>query len=384
MIFRKKSSNQSALDVKSDSKLSGFQSISSIFKGNSDDSPIESVPECVLEPELTVEPEPLKSPTSKPSRLIQKVQKLKDLSILPFVDYNEGHLLYPILSEVGEKQDNVSYLDGLVSDGILEKKIYEKLIVCPIHSDTFSSSVRLYCPKCHSMDVEKLNLFEHKKCGYITESTNFDFADNENSQCPSCKKPITNFEKEIRVPAMWYQCNDCSEKFDDAVIKLHCRKYEHDFDTNSGQFISTFRYKLKNSEFSMNSDTSQIKDEIQKLLTEFGFDSHINYSLQGKSNNTHEIPIYGKHITSKESIVIFIKNQSRGIDQTDMNSILVPMLDIEPTNTLLITVSAINDGVEQLAKHYGINLICEPDLSQIVSSVEEFVLKRHPKNGGKI
>ena len=383
MIFRKKSAEQPTFETKSDSKLSGFQSISSIFKGNSEEHTAESVPEIIAESEFIPELEIPKPSSNKSVRLIQEVQKLKDRTIIPFVDYNEGQLLYPILSEIDESPDNLSYLDGLVSDGILEKEIYEKLIVCPIHSDTFSSSVRLYCPKCHSMDVEKLNLFEHKKCGYITESSNFDFTENENSQCPSCKKPITNFEKEIRVPAMWYQCNDCSEKFDDAVVKLHCRKYEHDFDTNSGQFVSTFRYKLKNSEISVNSDTTEIKDELQKLLIGFNFDSHLNYTIQGKSNNTHEIPIYGKSKTSDDSILIFIKNQPHGIDQTDMNSILVPKLDIEPTHTLLITVSAINDGVEQLAKHYGIHIICEPDLSQIISCVEEFVSNWHSKNGGK-
>ena len=383
MIFRKKSAEQPTYETKSDSKLSGFQSISSIFKGNSEEPMTESVPEIIAESEFIPELDIPKPSSNKSVRLIQEVQKLKDRTIIPFVDYNEGQLLYPILSEIDESPDNLSYLDGLVSDGILEKEIYEKLIVCPIHSDTFSSSVRLYCPKCHSMDVEKLNLFEHKKCGYITESSNFDFTENENSQCPSCKKPITNFEKEIRVPAMWYQCNDCSEKFDDAVVKLHCRKYEHDFDTNSGQFVSTFRYKLKNSEISVNSDTTEIKDELQKLLIGFNFDSHLNYTIQGKSNNTHEIPIYGKSKTSDDSILIFIKNQPHGIDQTDMNSILVPKLDIEPTHTLLITVSAINDGVEQLAKHYGIHIICEPDLSQIISCVEEFVSNWHSKNGGK-
>lgn len=383
MIFRKKSSEQPTFETKPDSKLSGFQSISSMFKGNSEDPPTESIPEYIMESEFVPEIETPKPSSNKSMRLIQEVQKLKDRTIIPFIDYNEGQLLYPILSEIDESQDNLSYLDGLVSDGILEKEIYEKLIVCPIHSDTFSSSVRLYCPKCHSMDVEKLNLFEHKKCGYITESSNFDFTDNENSQCPSCKKSIANFEKEIRVPAMWYQCNDCSEKFDDAVVKLHCRKYEHDFDTNSGQFVSTFRYKLKNSEFSVNSDTSEIKDELLKLLIGFNFDTHLNYSIQGKSNNTHEIPIYGKSKTSDDSILIYIKNQSRGIDQTDMNSILVPKLDIDPTHTLLITVSTITDGVEQLAKHYGIDIICEPDLSQIISRVEEFVSEWHSKNGGK-
>jgi len=233
------------------------------------------------------------------------------------------------------------------------------------------------------MNVEKLNLFEHKKCGYITESTNFDFSDQNDSTCPSCKKPIKNFEKEIRVPAMWYQCNDCSEKFDNAVIKLHCRKHEHDFDTNSGQFITTFSYKLKNSEISIKSDISQIKDELLNLLQGFNFTAKLNVSIKGKSGNVHEIPIYGKSKTTNDSILIFIKNQPNGIDQSVMNSILVPKLDINPTNTLLVTVSDINEGVESLAKHYGIHLISEPDFSKIISRVEEFVSEWYLENGTK-
>jgi len=391
MIFRKKiTQDNPTLETKSDHKLASLENISSIFKNHSGESEIiafaldtplteKPIEESILTPESDLP----KASTSKSVRLIQEVQKLEDRTIKPFVDYNEGRLFYPILSKIGEVQDNIEYLDGLVTDGILEQKIYEKLIVCPIHPDTFSSSIRLYCPSCHSMNVEKLNLFEHKKCGYITESTNFDFSDHDDSNCPSCKKPIKNFEKEIRIPAMWYQCNDCSEKFDNAMIKLHCRKYEHDFDTNSGQFVTTFSYKLKNSEISINSDTSQIKDELLKLLQGYNFTAKLNVSIKGKSGNVHEIPIYGKSKTTNESILIFIKNKPTGVDQSDMNTILVPKLDINPTNTLLVTVSGINDGVESLAKHYNINLISEPDFSQIISCVEEFVSKWYSKNSGK-
>ncbi len=385
-MFRKKLlHNDASFEKKPDHKLSGFRDISSIFKAKSNESVPESDVESspVEKPSIMFESDSFKPSTSKAVKLIQEVQKLTDRTIKPFVDYNEGRLFYPILSKIGEAQDNVSCLDDLVSDGILDKKIYEKLIVCPIHPDTFSSSVRLYCPSCHSMGVEKLNLFEHKKCGYITDSNNFDFTDQANSNCPSCKKQIKNFEKEIRVPAMWYQCNDCSEKFDNAVIKLHCRKHEHDFDTNSGQFVTTFSYKLKNSDISINSDTNQIKDELLKLLRGFNFDAKLNISIKGKSGNIHEIPIYAKSKTTGESILIFIRNQPTGIDQSDMNSILVPKLDIDPTNTLLVTVSEINDGVENLAQHYGIHLISELDFTQILSRVEEFVSEWHSKNGGK-
>ncbi len=387
MMFRKKTIQDDAkLEVKSEHKLAGLESISSIFKNNSNESDTITfaVNEPIMKKSILMPESDLPKPsTSKTVRLIQEVQKLEDRTIKPFVDYNEGHVFYPLLSKIGEVQDNIEYLDGLVTDGILEQKIHEKLIVCPIHPDTFSSSVRLYCPNCHSLDVEKLNLFEHKKCGYITESSNFDFSDHDNSNCPSCKKPIKNFEKEIRVPAMWYQCNDCSEKFDNAVIKLHCRKHDHDFDTNSGQFVTTFSYKLKNSEISINSDVSQIKDELLKLLQGFNFSAKLNVSITGKSGNVHEIPIYGKSKTTDESILIFIKNQPGGIDQSDMNSILVPKLDINPTNTLLVTISDINDGIESFAKHYGINLISKSDFSQIISSVEEFVSDWYLKNGAK-
>jgi len=386
MIFRKKiTQDNPALETKSVHKLTGLVGISSIFRNHSNENSFDTTVDSALIEESILLPKSdlPKASTSKSVQLIQEVQKLEDRTIKPFVDYNEGRLFYPLLSKIGEVQDNIEYLDNLVTDGILEKKIYEKLIVCPIHPDTFSSSIRLYCPSCHSMNVEKLNLFEHKKCGYITESTNFDFSDQNDSTCPSCKKPIKNFEKEIRVPAMWYQCNDCSEKFDNAVIKLHCRKHEHDFDTNSGQFITTFSYKLKNSEISIKSDISQIKDELLNLLQGFNFTAKLNVSIKGKSGNVHEIPIYGKSKTTNDSILIFIKNQPNGIDQSVMNSILVPKLDINPTNTLLVTVSDINEGVESLAKHYGIHLISEPDFSKIISRVEEFVSEWYLENGTK-
>jgi len=383
-MFRKKVVSGVSLDSKSEHKSTSFGSISSIFKGNSSVlNPESEPPEPAVNAYLPLEADVIKPSTNKAVKLIQEVQKLEGRTIKPFVDYNECLLFYPILSKIGEMQDNVACLDDLVSDGILEKQVYEKLIVCPIHPETFSSSMRLYCPKCHTMNVEKLNLFEHKKCGYITESTNFDFSDQNNSKCPSCNKQIKNFEKEVRVPAMWYQCSDCNEKFDNAVIKLHCRKHEHDFDTNSGQFITTFSYKLKNSEISINSDTNQIKDELVKLLQGFNFNAKLNISINGKSGNVHEIPIYAKSKTTGESILIFIKNQPSGIDQSDMNSILVPKLDIDPTNTLLVTVSGINDGIENFAAHYGIHLIAEQDFSQILSRVEEFVSEWYSKNGGK-
>ena len=171
-MFGRKSSVKS--NAQSEHKSSGLGNFTSFLKRDSPPESVDVTPDLV---EKEFEPNLTKSPNSKSLQLIQEIQQLEDKTIKPFLDYNEGRLFYPILSKIGEVQDNSEYLDGLVTDGLLEKQVYEKLIVCPAHPKTFSSSMRLYCPKCHSMNVEKLNLFEHKKCGYITESSNkFNFS----------------------------------------------------------------------------------------------------------------------------------------------------------------------------------------------------------------
>ena len=157
MIFRKKTNpDDPELDVNSTHKLAGLESISAIFKKHPGEIKTEPISDAsLIEEYLDVTEHDLPNPSpSKSVKLIQEVQKLENRTIKPFVDYNEGKLFYPILSKVGEVQDNVAYLDALVSDGLLEKKIYEKLIVCPLHPDTFSSSMSRYCPKCHSRGVE--------------------------------------------------------------------------------------------------------------------------------------------------------------------------------------------------------------------------------------
>jgi hypothetical protein len=298
------------------------------------------------------------------------------------VDFNESCLFYPILSKIGEDPENVSFLDDLVYEGVLNKEVFEKLIICPHHPDTYSSSVRLYCPSCNSLNVDKLNLYEHKRCGYITESTEYDFS-QKNSTCPSCKRQITDFKKEIRVPAMWHQCLDCKEKFDNAIIKLYCRKHEHDFETGTGQFFTTYSYKLKDYEAPITSDDDKMHEDLVSLLNEFNFATEFKASIKGKSGNSHKIPIYAKNNVNDEAIAIFISRKSENLSQVDINSILIPILDIGPKNILLLTTSNVEEDVKPIAKQYGIEVISDPDLSRIIQHVDEFVSERYSRNGEK-
>lgn len=326
---------------------------------------VEATPE--TKPEATPRPS-----SNKTIQFIEEIQKLDDNTIKPFVDFNEGVLFYPILGKIGERQDNLAFLDMLVDDGVLDKKIGEKLVVCPMHADNFSSSVRLYCTKCNSVNVEKLNLYEHRQCGHICESIDFN-PNGENATCPGCNKKIINFEKQIRIPAMWYQCEDCSAKSDTVTIKLHCRKHDHDFDLKSAQFQPVYNFVLKDADKSSGSDATQIKDELVKMLGGYEFIVQRNATVKGNSGNTHQVPIYAKSKSSKNSLLVFIKGSSEAIDESDVNAILVPMLDIAPTGSILVTTSEVPEHIMSLANQYKIKIISDKDMSKIASHVETFM-----------
>jgi len=313
--------------------------------------------------------------------LLLEIEKLPDKTIKPVVDFNESCLFYPVLSRIGESPDNVGFLDDLVEEGVLVKQVFEKLIICPNHPDAYSSSVRLYCPKCGSLNVDKLNLYEHKRCGFITESTVYDFAKEKNPVCPSCKKAIVDFKKEIKMPAMWHQCLDCHDKFDNAIVKLYCRQYEHDFETNSGQFVTTYSYRLKDYDAPITSDDDKLQNDLEKLLKEFNFETEFKAQITGKSGNTHKIPIYAINKSSREAIAIFVHRSQENLSQADVNSILISILDVGPRHTLLLSKSGVNEEVKPVAKQYGIDIISDPNLSQIIQHVNNFVSERYSRNG---
>jgi len=182
---------------------------------------------------------------------------------------------------------------------------------------------------------------------------------------------------------MWHQCIDCSEKFDNAIIKLYCRQHEHDFETNSGLFVTSYSYRLLDYDAPITSDDDKMHKDLEKLLNEFNFSVEFKASVKGKSGNSHKVPIYSKNNSSGETMAIFINRQSEKLVPTDISSILISILDIGPKTTLLLTTSEVEKEVLPLAKQYGIKIISGSDLSKIIQLVEEFVSANYSRFGEK-
>ena len=319
--------------------------------------------------------------SNKITKLIKSIENSEEKMISPFIDMNQGLIVYPILDQIGEEPTNLELLEKLASPSfdILEKVTYERLAVCPKHPESLAVNIRLYCPGCNSMDITKLHLIEHRRCGYISENTNFETQpDGSIRKCPSCKKEIRNMSKEIAMPAMWYKCNGCREKFDEVSIKLHCRKFNHDFDTNQSHTIVIPGFRLKNLADTSNSSISPILNQLKSLLKSYGFSAQENFNVTGKSGNPHRINIYGAD-EHKRTVFIFIKNPNAESDNSELNSKIIEVLDTSPSVAILIGFPSISEKAKSITSNYNISLVTNKDPQEILNSINKIMDEKLPK-----
>jgi len=307
----------------------------------------------------------------KISSLIRLIKSSHEKVLVPKLDLSTGLYTYPQLAEIGEDPKNVQFLENLTSNSIdlLEKTTYEKIAVCAQHPDSLDVNVRLYCPKCHSVDIEKLHLFEHKLCGYISETKSFTTI-NTVMECPSCKKSIKDKQKELRIPAMWYNCNSCNEKFDDVILRMYCRKFNHDFDTSMAGTVSIPGFILKDSQSTFDYDQSLLTN-IKDLLQKHKFITEENFSLKGKSGHYHNIDLIATN-PNTDTVFICILKSENVVDESGINTKIIEMLDCNPTKSVII--GHLSKKANSLASKYDISIIDSYEKDVVLPILSEILI----------
>ncbi len=325
-------------------------------------------------------PKTISPESEKISKLISAIEATSEKMATPLLSMDHGKISYPILNEIGESEDNLDFLEKLASSDfdILERVICERLAVCPEHPESFSTNVRLTCAHCSSLNITKLHLIEHKRCGYISENTKFKISeDGTVLECPSCKKAIQDAKKEIAIPAMWYTCNECKEKFDDVSVKLHCRQFNHDFEVSSAKFNVIPGFKIKNLGDTSNASISPILKQLKTLMDSFGFTAKENHTVIGKSGNHYRINIFGED-EHKRTLFIFIRNPNTENDNSELNSKIIEVLDTNPTVTILIGFPDISEKAKTITSNYNISILNDKDPETILTSIKDVLANKVP------
>jgi hypothetical protein len=313
----------------------------------------------------------------KLKKLIESLMSANTDTINPSIDLEKNQIRYPFLAKIGESEENADYLEKLASSSasILEREISERLIVCPHHPEDFTVSLRLYCPVCSSMDIRKLHLIEHKVCGYIAEKEEYGIVSvSDLRTCPNCKRQIKELQKEIRLPGQWSKCSSCNKKFDNPVLKLHCRRFDHDFDLTEIESITVHRYKLK-KDAGRSIDILTLLSPLKKLLTTHGFIVEELSNVKGKSGVSHHTDIFA-HNEKNQTVAVFIKSANEIIEDTEVNSILVNILDIGPTVTIFIGIPSVSERAKAMASTHNVKIVTGKDVDKIIIDVEKIISEK--------
>ena len=315
---------------------------------------------------------------NKVDELVKLIKTSEEKLIAPTLDLMTGKYVFPLLEKIGESENNSDFLENLTTPSVdvLERIIYEKIAVCPEHPTSLQVNVRLYCPKCNSMNIEKMHLLEHKICGCISERRNFGNGDDDSiMKCPSCHKIIKNTKSELRIPAMWYTCVECKEKFDDVKMRMHCRAYNHDIETNMLRTVSIPGYRLKNINIRTDSASSLILT-LRQIFSEYGFTAADDCSETGKSKHLHNVDLVGKD-SNNNTIFTYISKPNQEIGESEINAKLIPILDCSPTKTIII--GSFSEKAKSIALQYKIDLIESEDKDAIISYFKEILVQEFKK-----
>lgn len=307
------------------------------------------------------------------SKFLLKVKENYNGVILPDVHYAEGRYLYLALKDADGVVTETDFMDKLASTDppLLEKFVHNQFLVCPQHKSSFLVNVRMFCPKCNSICVQRLHLLEHKSCGYLAEKIKFVESQNGDIKCPSCGKVIKNPQKEVRVPATWYYCNDCEEKFDDATIRLYCKEYDHDFSISEAKPVTIYGYAIASSERPQ-FDYLKLKGDVVKMLSEFELVVEENYLVKGKSGNDHVIDVCGTN-KKGQSVFILINNSS---ESNSVDSRIIQVLDTMPNTAILAGYPTVTEKIKSVASKYNASVIASQNVQEILSEIKKILSQR--------
>ncbi len=309
------------------------------------------------------------------AKFLKKTKEDYNGLLVPEIDHKTAKFSYRILREL--EGFDAEFLDKLTNLGMLDKLVENKFLICPEHKASFLLSVRISCPKCSSINVEKLNLLEHKSCGFISEKKHF--TNDAELKCPSCKKPIKNQEKEIRLPASWYHCNDCKDKFDEVKINLHCNEFDHDFTTNQADSIVLYNYVLSDDTEKSTLNHGKLKEELTKIFAKYSYAVTENQTIKGKSGIDQTIDLVGTD-GSGQTIFVFINSLSESNSQVD--SKLIQILDTAPKSAILVGFSSISEMTKSIASKYNLSIVSSQNIDEITSEVQKIVSAKTKKPDG--
>ncbi len=149
---------------------------------------------------------------------------------------------YPVLSDLLTYyaiSDILRLLESLIQKNWIQERKNETLISCP-SCNSFSILIKGHCVNCHSPNISRDIIIEHKLCGYKGYVRSFRKEVDE--VCPKCKRRVT--AEEVRILGSVFECSNCKSKFEHPVQRYSCNHCSSEFEAKQANYTPLKSYSV--------------------------------------------------------------------------------------------------------------------------------------------
>jgi transposase-like protein len=276
---------------------------------------------------------------------------------------------YPIVEEIlGDKTQVQQFLSKLTELGILEKKIFDKVISCP-QCQSKNITFRYCCPFCKSFNIQKSSLIEHIKCGYMDLETKFQ--QNGTLVCPKCRQELKKLDGDYRKAGVWCACKDCNKSFDIPVAEHFCKNC-HEVSTFEEAVIDdVYAYVLKANITAESSLSWYLSSAVSNLLAKQGLKVEASSVVKGKSGASHNFDIVAYNADKSKKTVIDIATAETTVSEQPLIALFAKIFDVTPEKAYLIAVPKLNDNAKKMAELYNIQAVEAKNPDEAVAALKQ-------------
>lgn len=301
--------------------------------------------------------------------LINKILNGEIQTLEPIWDAQTGYR-YPILeSIIDDSSQSIVILIKLVNAGILEKKLFDKAILCP-NCNSPNISFRYCCPFCKSYNIQKSSLIEHVKCGYMDVEPHF--RQDNKLVCPKCKQELKRVDVDYRKAGVWCSCNECKKSFDIPEPKHYCRNCHENSTFEEATLIDVYSYHSKANVKPESSMNLLLSSAISEFFIKEGLTVKSSSFVKGKSGANHSFDIVAyKNENSK--IVLDIASSKEPVTEQPVIALFAKIFDVSPEKAFLIAVPKVSENAKKMAELYKIKAIEAKNPNEAVSSLKKAI-----------
>lgn len=293
----------------------------------------------------------------------------------PVYDSKLGYHYPTVEAIVGDASSAEKFLKKLHEAGLLERKLFDKIVICP-KCDSPSTSFHYCCPYCRSFNIQKSSLIEHVKCGYMDVEENF--RKGGKLICPKCHDELRKLDVDHRRAGIWCNCKDCGKSFDIPVTGLFCRDCHLNFTFEEAAVKDIYSYSLREEAKQEAALGWILIAPIKDFLIESGLEVESPAFLKGKSGANHMFDIVAKSrgAHKRVSVIDLTSSSEDMVYEQPVIALFAKIFDVSPDSAYLIAIPRMSDNGKKMADLYNIQVVEARNQREALKALKEKMNRR--------